>query len=137
MRIYRIAQQFVIGYLRFGMNILNSWPTKCRFVNNAFIFVLDKLTVSQNSMGKISFTTDMWSDPNKTRFMAVTAHWIEATTQETSHGRQYILKLRADLIGFHWVPGRHDGEHLAHAFLHILDHVSVSKKVCFNLLIFF
>jgi len=99
--------------------------------------MLNKLTISQNSMGKISFTTDMWSDPNKTPFMAVTAHWIEATTQETSHGRQYILKLRADLIGFHRVPGRHDGEHLAHAFLHILDRVSVSKKGCFNLLIFF
>jgi len=93
------------------MNILNSWPTKCRFVNNAFISVLDKLTILQNS--------------------------IEAATQETSHGRQYILKLRVDLIGFHRVPGKHDGEHLAHAFLHILDRVSVSKKVCFSLLIFF
>jgi hypothetical protein len=91
-----------------------------------------KLTVLQNSMGKISFTTDMWSDPNKTPFMAVTAHWIEATMQETAHGPQHILKLRADLIGFHRVPGRHDGEHLAHAFLHILDRVSVSGKVCGN-----
>jgi len=36
--------------------------------------------------------------------MAVTAHWIEATTQETPHGPQHILKLRADLIGFHRVP---------------------------------
>lgn len=70
----------------------------------------------------------MWSDPNKTPFMAVTAHWIE-TTQGTSHSPQHILKLRADLIGFYRVPGRHDGEHLAHAFLHILDRVSVSGKV--------
>jgi hypothetical protein len=98
--------------------------------------MLYKLTLSQNSMGKISFTTDMWSDPNKTPFMAVTAHWIEATPQETSHGPQHILKLRADLIGFHRVPGQHDGEHLAHAFLHILDRVSVSGKVCCKCLFF-
>jgi hypothetical protein len=61
--------------------------------------------------------------------MAVTAHWIESTIQDTPHGPQHILKLRADLIGFHRVPGRHDGEHLAHAFLYVLDHVSVTQKV--------
>jgi hypothetical protein len=61
--------------------------------------------------------------------MAVTAHWIESTTQDTPHGPQHILTLRADLIGFHRVPGRHDGEHLAHAFLHVLDRVSITWKV--------
>jgi hypothetical protein len=80
-------------------------------------------------LGKVSFTTDMWSDPNKTPFMAVTAHWIEAATQETPHGLQHILKLRADLIGFNCVPGRHDGEHLAHSFLHVLDRISIAWKV--------
>ena len=64
--------------------------------------------------------------------MAVTAHWIKSTTQHTQHaphGPQHILELRADLIGFHRVPGRHDGEHLAHAFLYVLDRVSVTQKV--------
>lgn len=61
--------------------------------------------------------------------MAVTAHWIESMTQDTPHGPQHILKLRADLIGFHRVPGHHDGEHLAHAFLYVLDRVSVTQKV--------
>ncbi|KIM55092.1 hypothetical protein SCLCIDRAFT_63979, partial [Scleroderma citrinum Foug A] len=28
------------------------------------------------SLGKILFTTDVWSDPNMTPFMAVAAHWI-------------------------------------------------------------
>ncbi|KAJ7572573.1 hypothetical protein C8J56DRAFT_741363, partial [Mycena floridula] len=28
------------------------------------------------ALGKISFTMDMWTDPNLVPFMAVTAHWI-------------------------------------------------------------
>ncbi|KAE9402646.1 hypothetical protein BT96DRAFT_784491, partial [Gymnopus androsaceus JB14] len=27
-------------------------------------------------IGLISFTSDLWTDPNMTPFMAVTAHWI-------------------------------------------------------------
>ncbi|KAH7904018.1 hypothetical protein BJ138DRAFT_969441, partial [Hygrophoropsis aurantiaca] len=38
---------------------------------------LDELSAEmQNSIGKISFTTDLWSDINLSPFMAVTAHWI-------------------------------------------------------------
>lgn len=61
--------------------------------------------------------------------MAATAHWIEADTVATLEGPQYKLKLRSDLIGFHRVPGRHDGEHLAHAFLHILDRLDIAHLV--------
>lgn len=71
----------------------------------------------------------MWTDSNLTPFMAVTAHWIESSTRQTPEGPQHILKLRADLIGFRRVPGRHDGEHLAHAFLHVLDQLSIASKV--------
>lgn len=85
----------------------------------------------QNALGKISFTTDLWSDPNLSPFMAVTAHWIEVSVvKQTPDGPQYSLKLRAELIGFHRVPGRHDGEHLAQAFLYILDRISITSKVC-------
>jgi hypothetical protein len=77
----------------------------------------------------VSFTTDMWSDPNMTPYMAVTAHWLQSTVQAMQHGPQHILKLQADLIGFLRVPGRHDGEHLAHAFIYILDHISITPKV--------
>ncbi|TFK17491.1 hypothetical protein FA15DRAFT_574048, partial [Coprinopsis marcescibilis] len=30
----------------------------------------------QRAVGKISFTTDIWSDTNLASFMAITAHWI-------------------------------------------------------------
>lgn len=86
----------------------------------------------QTAMGKISTTMDMWSDPNLNPFMAVTAHWIQAKTIQTPDGPQHILTLRADLIGFHRVPGRHDGEHLAHAFIFITDRIGITHKVsCF------
>lgn len=83
----------------------------------------------QASIGKISLTTDLWSDPNLTPFMAVTAHWIQATIISTPQGSQYLLKLRADLIGFCRVPGHHDGEHLSHAFIHILERFRILRKV--------
>jgi hypothetical protein len=73
----------------------------------------------------------LWSDPNLSPFMAVTAHWIETTTIQTADGPQYILKLRADLIAFYHVPGRHTGEHLAEAFLQVLDRIGITSKVCF------
>ena len=70
--------------------------------------------------------------------MAVTAHWIETTTIHTADGPQYILKLHADLVAFHHVPGRHTGDHLAEAFLHVLDRIGITLKVCsscqFNLI---
>jgi hypothetical protein len=79
-------------------------------------------------VGKISLTTDAWSDPNQTSFMAVTAHWIEAIEEKTPTGSKK-LRLRADLIGFHKLPGRHTGEHLAHCLLFITDRIKITSKV--------
>ena len=61
--------------------------------------------------------------------MAVTAHWITAATSTQNPGQCTKLTLRADLIGFIYIPGRHTGEHLAYAFLHILDRIHVTEKV--------
>lgn len=61
--------------------------------------------------------------------MAISGHWIEAKIVQTPSGPQYALKLRADLIGFICVPGHHDGEHLAQAFMHVLDRIGITSKV--------
>ena len=81
------------------------------------------------ALGKISITTDLWTDPNLSPFMAVTAHWIETKVTQTPEGLQYELKLRAELIGFHHVPGHHDGEHLCQAFLYIINRLSIASVV--------
>lgn len=69
--------------------------------------------------------------------MAVTAHWIQAIEENTPTGVNKKLHLRADLIGFHKLPGRHTGEHLAHCFLFITDRIQVTSKVSDLEIIFF
>lgn len=61
--------------------------------------------------------------------MAVTAHWVEETTIATPTGPKSELKLRADLIGFRRVSGRHTGDHLAQTFLEITDRLGITYKV--------
>ena len=58
--------------------------------------------------------------------MAVTAHWIESVEGK---GDKKTLQLRSDLVGFHKLPGRHTGEHLAHCFLFITDRLKITGKV--------
>ncbi len=76
----------------------------------------------------------MWTDTKQRSFMAVTAHWIQEETIQTSFGSQVRLKMQTVLIGFHHVPGRHTGEHLAEAFIFILECVGILHKVCVSLL---
>jgi len=61
--------------------------------------------------------------------MAVTAHWIEAVEEKVSSGSQKKLQLRSDLVGFHKLPGRHTGEHLAHCFLFVTERLKITRKV--------
>ncbi len=66
---------------------------------------------------------DMWSDPDRKSYLAVTAHWMDC--------HQKRINLRADLLGFVNVAGSHTGEHLAKVFLFIIDHLCIDKKVSF------
>ena len=84
---------------------------------------------TQTALGLISEMMDLWSDPNRILYMAVTSHWIQGIYKETIDGTKLTLKLRADLIGFQRVPGRHDGKHLASAFVYITDRVKITDKV--------
>jgi len=61
--------------------------------------------------------------------MAITAHWIEMIEVRNAGSIDFALKLRADLIGFHRVPSCHTGEHLAAAFVHVLDRLNLARKV--------
>ena len=72
---------------------------------------------------------DLWSDPNLSPFMAVTAHWIEGEAVTTSTPDFVKLCLRSELVGFVNVPSRHTGEHLAEAYLSVVDHLRIAYKV--------
>jgi hypothetical protein len=73
----------------------------------------------------VSFTTDLWSDPDIKYYMAVTAHWLELVHLQ---GGQKKITIRADLIGFIHVPGQHTGEKLAKIFHFIISRVGLIKK---------
>ena len=77
----------------------------------------------QNSMGRISLTADIWSDPNMRPFLACTAHWIAKDDASSA------LKLKFALIAFHHLPGNHTGVNIATAFLSILDRAGITDKV--------
>jgi hypothetical protein len=76
----------------------------------------------------VSFTTDMWSDPDLKQYMAITAHWLELVKLQ---GGQTKLTLRTDLIGFVRVHGSHVGEKLAKVFFFIINRVRLVTKVTF------
>ncbi|KAJ3572595.1 hypothetical protein NP233_g2975 [Leucocoprinus birnbaumii] len=91
---------------------------------------LDSLSMSmKNALGKISFTTDIWTDPIMSPFLAITAHWIETKTTLTPNGPHHKLYLRADLAGFLYLPGHHTGKHIANAFLSVLDRLDIALKI--------
>jgi len=74
-------------------------------------------------MGQVSFTMDIWSDQNRQPFLAMTAHWI------VKRGDTDALVLRAALIAFHCLSGRHDGMSLADTVLRLLDRAGITTKV--------
>jgi hypothetical protein len=88
-------------------------------------------------LGKISFTTDIWLDPDRKPYMAVTAHWMECQPLQVSQTLQHGISLRADLIGFIHVPGSHTDAHLAKMFLCILDRLQIANKVSFIFIILY
>jgi hypothetical protein len=83
----------------------------------------------QASIGKISFTSDLWSDRQRRSYMCITAHWIARSKR--SHG----LELKTALIAFHHVSGTHDGLNLAKTILNLLDRAGITSKVSFHVLI--
>jgi hypothetical protein len=62
--------------------------------------------------------------------MAITAHWVQSVTVEHPSGPPTEeLVLRADLVGFHHLPGHHTGKHMAQLFLFVTDRIGVTLKV--------
>jgi hypothetical protein len=75
------------------------------------------------SCGRISFTSDIWSNANLESYLALTAHWISC---DESSGR---LALNAALIGFHRLKKKHTGLNIAKTILYLLDRADVTLKV--------
>jgi len=64
----------------------------------------------QNAEGQISFTADLWSDPNLDSYMAVMAHYM------SRHRTDGQLEYCCGLIAFKYVEGSHSGVNLTMHF---------------------
>jgi hypothetical protein len=73
-------------------------------------------------MGRISLTSDLWTDKNMTSFMAVTLHWI-------ARSHEGELELLTALGGFRWVRDKHSGENIAARFVDILEELDILDKI--------
>jgi hypothetical protein len=76
--------------------------------------------------GRISFTTDLWSDPNLDSYMAISAHYMSRVPSFNSKPR---LEYQSGLIAFRFVEGSHSGANLAKYFFGMLDEYDVTNKV--------
>jgi len=93
-------------------------------VRSLFLAILDTNTycMYQDALGRVSLTSDLWSDPNQRSFMAVTAHWM-------AKGRTNQLELRSALVAFREVDGSHTGDNLGQVLFDIIQDIGITHKV--------
>jgi hypothetical protein len=70
-------------------------------------------------------TTDLWSDPNRDSYMAVTAHFM-------IRGEKNKLEYTTRLVAVRYIGGSHSGTNLGQEFLKITDELEVTIKVNFT-----
>lgn len=88
-----------------------SRATITRRISNVFSELLPAVRRAiLGAPGRISFTTDEWTSPNKIAFKCVTAHWIDSE-----------WRLKDCILGFEEVAGSHSAEALFNSFNSILD----------------
>ncbi|MBW0581188.1 hypothetical protein O181_120903 [Austropuccinia psidii MF-1] len=66
----------------------------------------------------ISFTTDCWTSPNVTAFMAVTGHYLDPD-----------FNLKSILLGLTEIEGNHSGISLANHFLQVINRYKIATKM--------
>lgn len=76
----------------------------------------------QASLGKLSFTADMWSSAGMHPYLAITVHWL-ARREDGS------VCLRQALLAFRRVRGAHSGARLARIVVRIFDSANIIFKV--------
>lgn len=72
-------------------------------------------------MGRISYTTDLWSDQHRASYIALTAHFIRRRPDNS-------LELRCELVAFHRMQGSHAGPKMAEVMIKLLDRLGATKK---------
>ena len=72
-------------------------------------------------MGRISYTTDLWSDQHRALYIALMAHFIRRCPDNT-------LELQCKLVAFHRMHGSHAGPQMADVMIKLLDRLGATEK---------
>ncbi|CEL61243.1 Putative AC transposase OS=Zea mays PE=2 SV=2 [Rhizoctonia solani AG-1 IB] len=72
----------------------------------------------KHARGRVSCTTDLWSDDSQRSFMCITAHF------HNGHRRQVNR-----LIAFRVIEGSHTGGHLAETFFEVMEEFGIVHKL--------
>jgi hypothetical protein len=104
-------------------------PTANVIKNNIMDFYLveqEKIQeILQDTKGRISFTTDIWTSVSMKAFMVITAHYIDKE-----------WKLQNIVIDFIQIWGTHTGENIKEIFVSSLEKFMIKTKVSLFLLIY-
>ncbi|MBW0575656.1 hypothetical protein O181_115371 [Austropuccinia psidii MF-1] len=101
------------------INILVRRTALTGHLSNLFYFRQEHILkiISPNS-GFVSFTTNSWTSPNVTAFMAVTVHFMDSNSN-----------LKSILLGLNEIEGNHSGLSLAHCFIEILHQYETENTI--------
>jgi hypothetical protein len=80
----------------------------------------------KSSLGRVSFTSDIWSDPNLTSFMALTSHFCKRSELGG-------LEIANRLLAFRLVEGSHDGNNIGQIMYDIFKEAGAHQKACLSL----
>lgn len=102
---------------------------------NTMISLLRSLICyGKEAPGRVSYTTDVWTDLWIRPFMAITAHYFARVTNEDSGKTEDVWG--SQLIAFRHLPESHTGEHLADSFLAVLESLGLVHKACIVYIVF-
>jgi hypothetical protein len=76
------------------------------------------MLVPQKSRGRISITSDLWSDDMLRTFMAVTAHYINEAGDLAEH-----------LLAFRRIKGQHSGANVGRSLFSVFQEFNITSKV--------
>lgn len=87
-----------------------------------FFMSFSLLICVQDAFGRISLTSDCWSDHNLASYMAVTVHF--SARDINGH-----LEIRNRLLAFQVIEGWHDGKNLGRVLFEIIKEARILGKV--------
>lgn len=114
----KIMTQFKVKYNEMVQDIQVCIPSRFQKQSITKIF---RVCV-QNSLGRVSFTSDIWSRQNLEGYMAITAHY--AAKSAAGH-----LVIRSRLIAFRHLEGSHTGFNIGNVFVQVLKEIGCLRRV--------